>query len=182
MAKFIKIDQIDVLEAAEFVAPLYVMVAGGMGAGKSFIMEKHVKSLTMVDIDEVMVKLGFTEYTPAQFAIAMKTVSEQMYRHMKKFTSVIAMGTASKLPTAINRLYDAKNKGYETVLVHVDTPIDQAVMQNRTRLVYGTHGVSDENEYKIRQTAIGAANTVATLRETNLVDYFVFYDNTRKDF
>lgn len=178
MTKFIDIDQIDVLEKNKRV-PLYVMIAGGMGAGKSYIIEQKIHSICLLDVDKIMIKLGFLEYTREQFNEAMKQISLLFDHYMAAQTSVIAMGTASTVSTAIDRLYGAKMMGYDTILVYIDAPVEQAISQNRERIKNGYRGVSKADEHKIERTSIGAANTVAVLRETTLVDYFVYYNNTR---
>jgi len=100
---------------------------------------------------------------------------------MNREASMVAMGTASNTTLAIDRLYAAKMKGYVTVLVHIDAPVSQAMEQNHYRIKKGERGVSQADEHKIETTTSGAAQTVALLRESALVDYFVYYNNTRKE-
>jgi len=178
MAESMNIQDLDKLNKSS-VDPLYVMVAGGMGAGKSFIIEKNLHSYGLIDVDKIMVKMGLTNYSHDNFMEAMKAASELIEMHMDMGSSVIAMGTSSNLPLAINRLLNAKYRFYNTILIHIDAPVHQAMEQNRQRISDGERGVSKSEEGKIALTTDAARETVKVLKETELVDYFVYYDNTR---
>ena len=180
MTEFINISEVDELEKVRSDAPLYVMIAGGMAAGKTHIVNENIKAISIFDIDDVMRGLSFVEYTRDEFAKAMRHISKMIDDYMKLEESMVAMGTASNTTVAINRLYAAKMKGYDTVLVHIDTPVSQAIEQNFYRIKNGERGVSQSDEHKIETTTSGAVQTVAVLRESALVDYFVYYNNTRK--
>lgn len=179
MSEFISINDIDKLRRT-MTTPLYIMVAGGMAAGKTHVVSRYLsETIEIFDIDETMTDMGFVEYTDEQFSAAMDKITKQIDRHMRMFRSMVAMGTSSNISTAINRLYEAKRVGYKTVLLHIDASVEQSIKQNNERLAQGLRGVSKAEEYKIERTNVGAANTVATLRETELVDYFAHYVNIR---
>ena len=178
MTKFIGIDHIDNLSKSGH-DNLYVLIAGGMAAGKSFVVNSTIKTIPIFDIDDIMIKREFLEYTRDQFAMAMDEISKMVDSHMESKLSIVAMGTASNTTVAIDRLHAAKMKGYTTILVHIDAPISQAIEQNVHRLKKGERGVALSEEHKIERTSIGAAQTVAILRESLLVDYFVYYNNAR---
>lgn len=187
MTDFIKITEIDELESIRPFEdgdhprsqPLYVMVAGGMGAGKSHVVEQHVKDIDIFDIDIVMNRMRFFDYTEDQFSVAMEVIAEEIEEQYRERKSMVAMGTASYLTGAIDRLHAAKMQGYRTILVHVDAPVYQAILQNTLRMDQGLRGVKKSDEYKIERTTNGAARTVSILRESALVDYFVYYNNHR---
>lgn len=185
MTDFIDITDVDKLELDlmgtdhPYDQPYYVMVAGGMGAGKSHIIEHHIKEIDIFDIDIVMERLGFHEYTDDQFVVAIQSISAEIDEQYKQRHSMVAMGTASNPTMAIDRLHAAKMHGYQTVLIHVDAPAYQAVIQNQMRMAKGKRGVKKSDEHKISRTTNGAARTVSILRESSLVDYFVYYNNHR---
>ena len=185
MTEFIDITEIDKMELARmgddhpFDYPFYVMIAGGMSAGKSFVVNKFIKEIDILDIDDTMAELGFTDYTSEQFSEAMNVISEKVDTYFYERFSMVAMGTASNPTVATNRLYGAKMKGYRTVLVHIDTPVHQSIAQNQHRLDLGKRGVKKSDEHKIERTTTGAARTVSYLRESALVDFFVYYNNFR---
>ena len=174
MSKKIDITDVDLLTENS----IYVLVAGGFAVGKSHIVEKYVTRFPIMDIDNTMKELGFVDYTSQEFGEAMKVITEQVLEMTARGESLVAMGSASKLDFAINRLHAAKLKGYTTVLLYIDAPLEQASMQNKARIAAGRRGLKNK-EYKIRNSNQGAAKTVASLRDTELVDYFVHYDNRR---
>lgn len=185
MTEFVNIDQIDELERGwnegANPPPFYILIAGGMAVGKTHVVSEHIKRIPFFDIDEIMINRGFLEYTREQFAIAMEEITKLVEDQMDHKASMVAMGTASNTTLAIDRLHAAKMKGYKTVLIHIDAPVSQAVKQNILRIQKGERGVSKSDEHKIEKTVTGAAQTVAVLRESSLVDYFVYYNNTRKE-
>lgn len=174
MSKKIDITEVDLLSED----PIYVLVAGGFAVGKTYIVEKYVTRFPIMDIDKTMEELDFVNYTSNEFSQAMVIITEQVLELMDRKESLIAMGSASKLDFAINRLHAAKLRGYTTVLLYIDAPLEQASEQNKARLAAGKRGLKNQ-EYKIRNSNQGAARTIASLRDTDLVDYFVHYDNRR---
>lgn len=158
-------------------SPIYVLVAGGIGAGKSTVVQQHV-NMPIMDIDDVMDELGYKEYTHAQTAEAMEIITKRVEDVLDKKESMVAMGTSANLSFSIDRLYGAKQRGYKTVLLWVDTPVDLAIKQNCIRREANRRAVRLEEEYKIERTSIAAANTVASLKRTMLVDYYVHYVKT----
>lgn len=175
------VQEIDTYVAQHPELKFYILIAGGMGAGKSYVIENNVKSIPIMDVDYTMQELGFTQYTKEEFSIAMKQIAEEIDAMMRAGKSFVAMGTSSHLPFAIDKLFNAKMKGYTTALVHIDTPIEQAIQQNRERVAQGKRGVKLSDEYRITKTTMGAANTVANLKDTALVDFFIYYRNIRAD-
>lgn len=186
MTENIHITKVDELELARMSvthtdAPFYVMIAGGMGAGKTHVVNQYIKQITIFDIDDTMAQKGFLEYSPDQFALAMEDIAENIEAQYTLRWSMVAMGTASNTAGAIDRLHAAKMKGYRTMLLHVETPVRQSLLQNKMRLEKGERGVERHNQHLIDRTTNGAAETVKILNKTSLVDYFVYYNNSRDD-
>ena len=185
MTQFINITDVDTLELDRMDSdhpddwPFYIMIAGGMGAGKTHIINQYIEHVDIFDIDSIMEQNRFLDYSEDQFAIAMKEIAEKIEEQFKKRNSMVAMGTASNPTAAIDRLYAAKLKGFRTILIHIDAPVYQAVIQNRLRVEKGERGVKESDEHKIERTTNGAVRTVSILRESSLVDYFVYYNNHR---
>lgn len=177
----VKVEQIDDLVVLNDREPLYVLIAGGIAVGKTHIIRQNVKHVPIMDLDEGMERLGFTDYDDAtQTGAAMKLITAEVEAIKARRQSMIAMGTASDLTFSINRLLWAKQDGYKTLLFHITAPLSQAVRQNRERIAAGLRGVKlEQADRKIRESIEGAARTVAALRYTALVDYFGEYNNTR---
>ena len=171
MANFISISDINTISD-----PVYVLVAGGIAVGKSTVVEREL-TIPIMDIDTVMAEMGFSKYNKKNYSAAMKTITEQVEDMLDRKQSMVAMGTASNLQFSIDRLFGAKQLGYTTALLYIDAPISQAIDQNDKRKQQKQRAISSEQEYKIRRTNVGAANTVAALKDTTLVDYFVHYMN-----
>jgi predicted kinase len=175
MSKAIHLWQIDNLQSR----PRYVMIAGGIASGKNHVVKEHIHSIKIMDVDDVMERMSYTDYTGVQFHHAMQIIGKEIDMMMGRKECLIAMGTSSNLGNAINRLHYAKMMGYTTILAYIDAPVEQAVSQNTERREKGKRFVTDEEARKIERTNTGAAQTVAALKDTALVDYFAHYLNIR---
>ncbi|MFA5489223.1 MAG: zeta toxin family protein [Candidimonas sp.] len=158
--------------------PTYVMVAGGIAVGKTHVISKFLP-LPLMDIDEVMEELSYTDYAGDQFKHALSVVSERINELMKNKISFIAMGTASRIEPAISRLNNAKNLGYKTALLYISASLEQAIRQNEKRKNNGQRYVREDEIYLIEQTIVGAKNTVDIIKDDkNLIDLFCHYNNS----
>lgn len=171
---YINIDQIESVTTD----PLYVLVAGGIASGKTTHVNKHIKNIPVMDVDDIMSEMGFKDYSPYQLSIAMQKISESIKDMMLRKESLVSMGTAANLQFTIDRLHWAKMAGYSTVLLYIDTPLAQAIKQNDHRVSLGGRGITAQ-KHKIEKSNAGAAKTVATLKNTALVDYFCHHQNIR---
>lgn len=172
--KYISIDEVDRLQGL-----VYVLVAGTMGAGKSTIISKHIKTIKLMDIDEVIAELGNGVYDRENMYKAYEIISKEIFQMMARKESLVAMGTSGSVYSAIERLVNAKELGYKTVLIHVHVPVEQAIKQNRERIKRGERGVKLAEEYKIGEVYCDVDRTVRHLKHMRLLDYIVEYDNTR---
>ena len=157
--------------------PLYVLIAGGVGAGKSYVLSKNT-DLPIIDIDDVTMELGNGEYSPKNTAKAMAITKRKVSDMMEAGKSFIQMGTSANLNSTINKLTVAKGKGYTTVLLFIDTPPEQAYANNQERVGAGGRG-DGIPEHKFQRTYDGAKNTFDKLKDDELTDYVIHYDNRR---
>ena len=144
----ISIGQLNTLED-----PVYVLIAGGVGAGKSYVLSKN---------------------TSKAMAITKKKVLDML----DSGESFIHMGTSANLNATINKLKVAKDKGFTTVLLFIDTPPEQAIENNKERVTKGGRGDTIP-DHKFQRTYDGAKNTFDNLKNDDLVDYVIHYDNRR---
>lgn len=158
---------------------VYILVAGGIGAGKSHVVHHNLPDVPVMDIDDEMARLNLTMYNEKNLLIARKSLSERIDRMKEQRQSLIAMGTAGDTTFTINRLFWAKRDDYKTVLLHITCPIEQAVEQNRVRLEQGRRAVPREDEYLLTRTMTESEVTVSIVKHTDLVDHYVHVDNTR---
>lgn len=159
--------------------PLYILVAGSAGVGKTTLFRKYCKKFSIMDIDDVIIELGGGEYSRKNTPAAIELITKRVFEMMENKESFVAMGTSSVLRMAIERLTNAKEMGYHTVLVHIWAPLDQIVRQNRERMELGGRGVAFDEEYKIKEMFDGSNKTVKFLKRSDLIDYFISYNNTR---
>lgn len=172
--QYIDIDDVDKLDG-----PLYVLVTGTMGAGKSTVIGKHIKSIPIMDIDDVIAEVGNGVYDRANALTAHEIISKRIFHMMDRRESFVAMGTGASVYGVVERLANAKEMGYKTALLYVYAPVNQALEQNRHRINNGERGVKLDEEHKIIEAHKLVENTVHHLKHTRLLDYIVEYDNTR---
>lgn len=156
----------------------YILVAGGIGVGKSHVLAKAFPDVPILDIDNEMANLELS-YNEKNLLIARKSLGEHIKIMMDERKSLIAMGTASDTSFTINRLFWAKQAGYKTILFHVTCPLEQALKQNRARRRMGKRAVPSEDEFLLTRTMTESDLTVGIIKHTDLVDHYYQFDNTR---
>lgn len=159
--------------------PEYILVAGGIGVGKTYVVKQNFPGIQIMDLDNEMKRLSLTEYTKENMLTARESLSNRIGDKMANRESLVAMGTAADTAFAINRLLWAKEAGYTTTLVHVTCPLSQAIAQNRHRAAMGRRAVPEEDEYLLARTMTSSELTVGIVRYTDLVDNYKHFDNSR---
>jgi len=159
--------------------PLYILVAGAAGVGKSTIFKKYCTNFPIMDVDDIIAELGDGVYDRTNVPEAIEIITKRVFHMMESQESFVAMGVSSVLRVAIERLTNAKEMGYYTVLVHIHAPLQQIIDQNRERIDQGKRGVILEEEHRIEEMFEGSNQTAKYLKESDLLDYLIEYDNTR---
>jgi len=159
--------------------PTYVLIAGGIAVGKSYVIRHHNSNFEILDIDEYLEMIGGTHQSKDDYERASNLISLDFERLMSEKKSIVAMGTARDLNFSIKRLLNAKKKGYRTVLLHIKTDVDTAIFQNNERREKGSRAVPIKDEALIEQTINGSANSVSFLKNSDLIDFFCSYVNQR---
>jgi predicted ABC-type ATPase len=142
--------------------PFYIVVCGSVGSGKSFIVNKHLPNIDTIDPDKFTMELGDGVYNEKNVAKSMAMVKKAVDDRLNNKQSFLQQGTSANLQATINKLEVAKNKGFITVLLYVDTPIDQAIKQIENRVSTGGHGETIDTK-KVENTSAGAKLTFRTL-------------------
>jgi predicted kinase len=145
--------------------PLYILIAGSIGAGKSFVVSKYLDNFEVIDPDEITMALGNGKYIPTNVAKAMAMTKKNVSTKLKDGNSFIQQGTAANLQSTINKLLQAKNNGYTTVLLYVDTSINQAIINVSIRT-----DRSDIPLKKIERTSEGAKHTFEFMSKKHVSD------------
>lgn len=171
--------KINIDNLTTFEEPTYILVAGAIGAGKSTVVGKHLSKYLVVDPDTNTMVIGNGEYNPKNVAESMALTKKQVQYCLEHQTSFVQQGTSANLKSTINKLKDAKNKGFKTVLLYIDTPLETSIKNVSKR---------DERnsipQYKIERTYNGSKATVEYFldienqNDTTYLDYVVKYNNS----
>lgn len=141
--------------------PIYVVVAGSVGSGKSYVVERDLDIHT-IDPDKFTVELGDGVYDGKNVAKSMAMVKKDVAERLDKKLSFLQQGTAANLQSTINKFKVAKEKGFITVLLYIDAPIEQAIAQVEKRVAAGGHGDTIDRK-KVENTSAGAKLTFRAL-------------------
>jgi len=171
-------ETITAIDSLHKKGPIYVLVAGGIATGKTHVVRQYIHEVEVIDVDDFMVKLGHTDYTPRgpQLEAAMNLTGDYIAEKKQRMESMVAMGTSANLDWAKYRLVEAKLDLYTTVLLHVTTAtVEQAHAQNAYRRELGLRAVTDQDMPVIAKTRSASDETVRSLLRDHkhLVDYYV---------
>lgn len=142
--------------------PVFILIAGSVGAGKSFVVNKNLPSVDTIDPDKFTVELGKGVYDGKNVAKSMAMVKKAVAERLDKKQTFLQQGTSANLQSTINKLKKAKEKGFTTVLLYVDAPIEQALKQVERRVQGGGHGDTIDRR-KVENTSNGARLTFRAL-------------------
>ena len=171
--------KIDINELKTLEETTYILVAGAIGAGKSTIVNKYIPNFLVIDPDVNTMVIGEGKYDSKNVSKSIALTKKQVQYCLEHQKSFIQQGTSANLKSTINKLKDAKNKGFKTVLLYIDTPLETSIKN-----------VSKRNErssipnYKIERTYNGSKATVEyflDIENQNNVkyhDYVVKYNNS----
>lgn len=143
-------------------SPIYIIVAGSVGSGKSFVTKRDLKNIKTIDPDAFTMELGDGVYDSKNVAKSMSLVKKETEEMFKNGQSFLQQGTAANLQSTINKLKKAKQSGFITVLFYVDTDIEQAMKQVEKRVASGGHGSTIDLK-KIETTSNSARLTFRAL-------------------
>lgn len=161
--------KINISELKTLNAPLYILVAGGIGAGKSFVIKKYLDKMMVVDPDETTMSLGNGIYNPSNVAKSMAITKDTVMNALKSSQSFIQQGTSANLQSTINKMKQAKIFGYTTVLLYIDTSLSQSILnvsnrKNRTEI----------SDTKIERTLEGSKHTFNFMAQNEITDNALF--------
>jgi predicted ABC-type ATPase len=146
--------------------PIYVVVAGSVGSGKSYVVQRDL-DVDTIDPDEFTKQLGDGVYDGKNVAKSMTMVKKEVADRLKSKKTFLQQGTSANLQSTINKLKNAKKHGFRTVLLYIDTPIEQAMKQVEKRVADGGHGATIDTK-KVTNTSNGARLTFRALSGVDL--------------
>lgn len=140
---------------AKSKTPVYILVAGSVGSGKSFVVSKFLPKVDVLDPDDYTMRLGAGVYSEKNVSASIKLVQKDIKDKLTRRETFIQQGTSANFQSTITKLKTAKLHGFVTVLLYVDTPISQAIEQVKKRVEAGGHGAGI-NSTKVQRTYAGA--------------------------
>ncbi len=159
-ARSINIKQLDTL-VKKSKKPIYVVVAGSVGSGKSYVVDRDLDIHT-IDPDKFTMELGKGIYDGKNVSKSMAMVKKAVQDRLKTKKSFLQQGTSANLQSTITKLKQAQDNGFKTVLLYIDSPIEQAIKQVEQRVAKGGHGDTITPQ-KVQRTSDGARLTFRAL-------------------
>jgi len=149
---------------------VYIFVMGGSASGKNYWAEKHLGNLKLVDTDAVVKDIMKPEDDPRKLvSTAIAIVNKEIDKSIAKGISFVQTGTGANYKGLYNRLARAKEAGYTTALVLIDTDPQLAIKRNAERVAAGGHGATLEPEKIIRTNRYAKENYILLLK-SGIVD------------
>jgi len=160
-------------------SPFYILIAGSVGSGKSYLVNQYLSHIQLIDPDTFTMQLGDGVYESKNVAKSMSMVKKTVKKYLDDRISFIQQGTSANLQATINKLIAAKEKGYKTVLFYVDTIPDKAGEYIKMRVSNNGRG-STITKDKIVRTYNGSNFTYRFLT-SDADDYFSLEEKERID-
>jgi len=152
--------------------PTVIFIIGGVGAGKNYIKNKLFGDIQMIDPDEHTNKLanGDVELQRKFVSQAIKWVNSEFEKMLKGSKSFVMMGTGANYTGYINRFQKAKDAGFATSIVFVNTSPEQAFKNNQKRIADGGRG-STIPDFKFETSWKKAKFTYDNIQTLEICDY-----------
>ena len=153
---------------------VFLLVIGGSASGKNYIFEKNFK-LPLVDVDKITHRLSGGDFEKARKLVA-KAVAEankEIDASLKAGKSVAQVTTGAGAKAVENKLKKAKEFGFKTALVLVDTDWKVAYDRMVKRADAGKQGFIPD--WKVEKTNKEARDTYKSLKSH--VDFSVVIKN-----
>ncbi len=141
--------------------PLYILIAGAIGAGKSTVVSKYLPTIEVVDPDIYTMQLGRGVYDEKNVATSMAMVKSVVNQKLSGNETFIQQGTSANLQSSLNKMMNAQKNGFTTILLYIDTPLEKSIENVANR--------KDRNiipSYKVKRTHDGALLTYQLFTNT----------------
>jgi predicted ABC-type ATPase len=142
------------------MAPQFVIVMGGSGSGKNHFISHHSKysSFKLIDVDAMRDDLSTN----------ISSIKPALTEAMKLGVDIAHPTTgAGNLAAITNKFKMAKDFGYDTTLILIDTPVEISMKNVKKRFSAGGHDVPT---WKIQKTNEEARKNFDLASESQFVD------------
>jgi predicted kinase len=112
-----------------------IFMIGAPAAGKSTTRQKLFPTYPVIDPDEI--KKGLDGYDPKKPWLVhsqSKKISREMFvSYLEKGVSFVYDTTGGNVERMTKEIGEAKEKGYQIILLHVSAPLNECLKRNRQR-------------------------------------------------
>lgn len=174
--------------------PIAVFTGGGSGSGKSTILDNLRQSdnfynkVAVVDSDDIKTKAYYSDFLAYNTQLensAARRLHDESSDVAKRAVEAIQNagndyvkdGTLANYEKVKAQILDAKSKGYETRIVHVTIPVEEAIKRAQERAKKTGREVPTD---VIVNSHINSTNTFIKLLNDGIIDDVKLYDNTGK--
>lgn len=153
---------------------IFLLVIGGSASGKNYIYHKNFK-FDLVDVDKITHDLSGGDFEKARTLVAkaIAIAGKDIERAFESGKSIAQVTTGAGTKGVENKFLKAKEYGFKTALVLVDTDIKTALARQTKRAEAGEQGLIPD--WKVEKTNIAAKETFNSLK--NKVDYSTIIKN-----
>jgi predicted ABC-type ATPase len=173
-SKEISIEDIKNLEK-ETGNPVMVLTSGGYGSGKSYVTSKKLPDFENIDMDAFKPKGDI--HSKDAIKPALEAAKNKFHQVVSDGRNFVFQASSAKPGGIARKLGYAKDRGYTTVLLRVETSIENAIERNASRVKAGGHGPTDNAEYQIGRSTDQSKKAFETMKDADMVDYYVTYQN-----
>lgn len=152
--------------------PMFLLIIGGSGSGKNYVYNQNFSSIELVDTDKIIKKLANGDYEAARKYVskAVAIANKMIEAKLKLGESVAQVTTGSGAKALVNKINKAKEYGFKTAVVLIDTNVNKAIKRNQERAAKGDQGlVPDWKVQKTNEAARESYNIVKDVADISLV-------------
>jgi len=166
-------------EIKKIEGPVFIMMAGPIGAGKSWVQDQFLGKLKSIDTDLINQELSLGEFDSKLTGKSRAEAERRQAEFILRGQSFVRHQVGQNPGPILKGFEAAKKRGFTTVLFYVDVSLEQALKQNADRISSGGRGIPPEQEYKIERTVEKSKETVNQIKDDATVDYFIYFENKR---
>lgn len=163
---------ISISSIATLSPPIFVLMSGGMGAGKSFVASKYLPDFSTIDVDQEKRNLSAGNINDRSLIRPATEIAIKKYKkYLNSRSNIVYQGISPNVSGIKNKMKLAKENGYTTVLLRVES--DSSMERTKNRISLGGHGQLNQVEISINKSK----KAFDEMKESELIDYISIYKN-----